>query len=169
RYSHRTKVQRLPIEPVSQASANQRKGRCGRTSDGICIRLYSEDDFLSRPEFTDAEILRTNLASVILQMTAAGLGDIEKFPFIDPPDHRNIRDGVQLLQEPGDLAAPQRGPRKRRTQTGRKLAQLPVGPRLARMVLEADRNGCVREVMVIAAALSIQDPRERPADKQAQA
>ncbi|MEU5183995.1 ATP-dependent RNA helicase HrpA [Streptomyces longwoodensis] len=169
RYSHRTKVQRLPIEPVSQASANQRKGRCGRTSDGICIRLYSEEDFLSRPEFTDAEILRTNLASVILQMTAAGLGDIEKFPFIDPPDHRNIRDGVQLLQELGALDPGQKDPRKRLTQTGRKLAQLPVDPRLARMVLEADRNGCAREVMVIAAALSIQDPRERPADKQAQA
>ncbi len=169
RYSHRTKVQRLPIEPVSQASANQRKGRCGRTSDGICVRLYSEDDFLSRPEFTDAEILRTNLASVILQMTAAGLGEIEKFPFIDPPDHRNIRDGVQLLQELGALDPAQKDPRKRLTQTGRKLAQLPVDPRLARMVLEADRNGCVREVMVIAAALSIQDPRERPADKQAQA
>ncbi|MER6472513.1 ATP-dependent RNA helicase HrpA [Streptomyces collinus] len=169
RYSHRTKVQRLPIEPVSQASANQRKGRCGRTSDGICIRLYSEDDFLARPEFTDAEILRTNLASVILQMTAAGLGDIEKFPFIDPPDHRNIRDGVQLLQELGALDPEQKDPRKRLTDTGRKLAQLPVDPRLARMVLEADKNGCVREVMVIAAALSIQDPRERPADKQAQA
>ncbi|MDR3079376.1 MAG: ATP-dependent RNA helicase HrpA, partial [Streptomyces sp.] len=169
RYSHRTKVQRLPIEPVSQASANQRKGRCGRTSDGICIRLYSEDDFESRPEFTDAEILRTNLASVILQMTAAGLGDIEKFPFIDPPDHRNIRDGVQLLQELGALDPAQKDPRKRLTDTGRKLAQLPVDPRLARMVLEAERNGCVREVMVIAAALSIQDPRERPSDKQAQA
>ncbi|MFF5366092.1 ATP-dependent RNA helicase HrpA [Streptomyces sp. NPDC013187] len=169
RYSHRTKVQRLPIEPVSQASANQRKGRCGRTSDGICIRLYSEDDFNARPEFTDAEILRTNLASVILQMTAAGLGDIEKFPFIDPPDHRNIRDGVQLLQELNALDPVQKDPRKRLTDTGRKLAQLPVDPRLARMVLEADRNGCVREVMVIAAALSIQDPRERPADKQAQA
>ncbi|AMW11422.1 ATP-dependent helicase [Streptomyces qaidamensis] len=169
RYSHRTKVQRLPIEPVSQASANQRKGRCGRTSDGICIRLYSEDDFEARPEFTDAEILRTNLASVILQMTAAGLGDIEKFPFIDPPDHRNIRDGVQLLQELNALDPAQKDPRKRLTETGRKLAQLPVDPRLARMVLEADKNGCVREVMVIAAALSIQDPRERPADKQAQA
>ncbi|MFH8976363.1 ATP-dependent RNA helicase HrpA [Streptomyces sp. NPDC017890] len=169
RYSHRTKVQRLPIEPISQASANQRKGRCGRTSDGICIRLYSEDDFTARPEFTDAEILRTNLASVILQMTAAGLGDIEKFPFIDPPDHRNIRDGVQLLQELGALDPAQKDARKRLTDTGRKLAQLPVDPRLARMVLEADKNGCVREVMVIAAALSIQDPRERPADKQAQA
>ncbi|MCI3931631.1 ATP-dependent RNA helicase HrpA [Streptomyces sp. AN091965] len=169
RYSHRTKVQRLPIEAISQASANQRKGRCGRTSDGICIRLYSEDDFTARPEFTDAEILRTNLASVILQMTAAGLGDIEKFPFIDPPDHRNIRDGVQLLQELGALDPAQKDPRKRLTQQGRKLAQLPVDPRLARMVLEADQNGCVREVMVIAAALSIQDPRERPADKQTQA
>ncbi len=169
RYSHRTKVQRLPIEPVSQASANQRKGRCGRTSDGICVRLYSEEDFLSRPEFTDAEILRTNLASVILQMTAAGLGDIARFPFIDPPDHRNIKDGVQLLEELGALDPEQKDPRKRLTPVGRKLSQLPVDPRLARMVLEADRNGCAREVMVIAAALSIQDPRERPADKQAQA
>ncbi|MGW2472460.1 ATP-dependent RNA helicase HrpA [Streptomyces sp. NPDC001665] len=187
RYSHRTKVQRLPIERISQASANQRKGRCGRTSDGICIRLYSEDDFLTRPEFTDAEILRTNLASVILQMTAAGLGDIEKFPFIDPPDHRNIRDGVQLLQELGALDPPSRhpatapqgaaaqhssrseDPKQRLTPLGRKLSQLPVDPRLARMVVEADRNGCVREVMVIAAALSIQDPRERPSDKQTQA
>ncbi|MFF8292814.1 ATP-dependent RNA helicase HrpA [Streptomyces sp. NPDC016309] len=169
RYSHRTKVQRLPIERISQASANQRKGRCGRTSDGICIRLYDEEDFLARPEFTDAEILRTNLASVILQMTAAGLGDIEKFPFIDPPDHRNIRDGVQLLQELGAIDPAQKDPKKRLTPAGRKLAQLPVDPRLARMVLEADKNGCVREVMVIAAALSIQDPRERPAEKQAQA
>ncbi|KUL37557.1 ATP-dependent helicase [Streptomyces sp. NRRL F-4489] len=169
RYSFRTKVQRLPIEPVSQASANQRKGRCGRTSDGICIRLYSEEDFLSRPEFTDAEILRTNLASVILQMTAAGLGDIEKFPFIDAPDRRNIKDGIDLLRELGALDTAQKDVRKRLTPLGRKLAQLPVDPRLARMVLEADRTGCVREVMVIAAALSIQDPRERPADKQQQA
>ncbi|MEU1779693.1 MULTISPECIES: ATP-dependent RNA helicase HrpA [Streptomyces] len=169
RYSHRTKVQRLPIEPVSQASANQRKGRCGRTSDGICIRLYSEDDFLARPEFTDAEILRTNLASVILQMTAAGLGDIEKFPFIDAPDRRNIKDGVDLLQELGAIDPKQKEPKKRLTPLGRKLSQLPVDPRLARMVLEADKNGCAREVMVIAAALSIQDPRERPSEKQAQA
>ncbi|MEV7115961.1 ATP-dependent RNA helicase HrpA [Streptomyces anulatus] len=174
RYSHRTKVQRLPIERISQASANQRKGRCGRTSDGICIRLYSEDDFVTRPEFTDPEILRTNLASVILQMTAAGLGDIEKFPFIDPPDHRNIRDGVQLLQELGALEqgekSSQEGRRGQRlTPLGRKLSQLPVDPRLARMVIEADKNGCAREVMVIAAALSIQDPRERPAEKQTQA
>ncbi|MFK0255267.1 ATP-dependent RNA helicase HrpA [Streptomyces sp. NPDC090445] len=169
RYSHRTKVQRLPIERISQASANQRKGRCGRTSDGICIRLYSEDDFDARPEFTDAEILRTNLASVILQMTAAGLGEIEKFPFIDPPDHRNIRDGIQLLQELGALDPKEKDARKRLTPMGRQLSQLPVDPRLARMVLEADKNGCVREVMVIAAALSIQDPRERPSDKQTQA
>lgn len=169
RYSHRTKVQRLPIERISQASANQRKGRCGRTSDGICIRLYSEDDFDARPEFTDAEILRTNLASVILQMTAAGLGEIEKFPFIDPPDHRNIRDGVQLLQELGAFDPAQKDPRKKLTPMGRQLSQLPVDPRLARMVVEADKNNCVREVMVIAAALSIQDPRERPSDKQTQA
>ncbi|MFJ8776956.1 ATP-dependent RNA helicase HrpA [Streptomyces microflavus] len=174
RYSHRTKVQRLPIERISQASANQRKGRCGRTSDGICIRLFSEDDFLTRPEFTDPEILRTNLASVILQMTAAGLGEIEKFPFIDPPDHRNIRDGVQLLQELGALeqgekSAGEGKKGQRLTPLGRKLSQLPVDPRLARMVIEADKNGCAREVMVIAAALSIQDPRERPAEKQTQA
>ncbi|MFD5038840.1 ATP-dependent RNA helicase HrpA [Streptomyces sp. NPDC058378] len=169
RYSHRTKVQRLPIERISQASANQRKGRCGRTSDGICIRLYSEDDFVTRPEFTDPEILRTNLASVILQMTAAGLGDIEKFPFIDPPDHRNIRDGVQLLQELGALDPGEKDPKKRLTPLGRKLSQLPVDPRLARMVIEAEKNGCAREVMVIAAALSIQDPRERPSEKQTQA
>ncbi|RJL34327.1 ATP-dependent RNA helicase HrpA [Bailinhaonella thermotolerans] len=161
RYSHRLKVQRLPIEPISQASANQRKGRCGRTSDGICIRLYSEEDFLGRPEFTDPEILRTNLASVILQMSALKLGDIEKFPFVDPPDRRQVKDGVALLHElnafDGDNAL---------TPLGRKLAQLPVDPRLARMVIEADKNGAVNEVMVIAAALSIQDPRERPADKQ---
>jgi ATP-dependent helicase HrpA len=160
RYSHRTKVQRLPIEPISQASANQRKGRCGRTSDGVCIRLYSEEDFLSRPEFTDAEVLRTNLASVILQMTSLGLGDVAAFPFIDGPDRRNIRDGVDLLHELGALDGDTLTP------TGRTLAQLPVDPRLGRMVLEAERNGCVHEVMVIAAALSIQDPRERPADRQ---
>ncbi|OKI99983.1 ATP-dependent RNA helicase HrpA [Kitasatospora sp. CB01950] len=165
RYSHRTKVQRLPIEAVSQASANQRKGRCGRTSDGICIRLYSEEDFLSRPEFTDPEILRTNLASVILQMTAAGLGDIAAFPFLDPPDSRNIKDGVNLLHELGALDPTEKDHRKRLTPLGRKLAQLPVDPRMARMVLEADRLGCVRDVMVIASALSIQDPRERPAEK----
>ncbi|WP_416905395.1 ATP-dependent RNA helicase HrpA [Micromonospora echinospora] len=169
RYSSRLKVQRLPIEPVSQASANQRKGRCGRTSDGICIRLYDEQDFLSRPEFTDPEILRTNLASVILQMTSIGLGDIAAFPFIDPPDRRNITDGVNLLHELGALDLTQADPAKRLTPLGRRLAQLPVDPRLARMVVEGERNGCATEVVVIAAALSIQDPRERPAEKQAQA
>ncbi|MQA87775.1 MAG: ATP-dependent RNA helicase HrpA [Streptosporangiales bacterium] len=166
RYSHRTKVQRLPIEPISQASANQRKGRCGRTSDGICIRLYTDDDFASRPEFTDPEILRTNLAAVILQMTAAGLGDIAAFPFLDPPDRRNIQAGVQLLEELGAFEPAGEGGRPRLTRLGRKLAQLPIDPRLGRMVLEADRNGCLREVLIIAAALSIQDPRERPADSQ---
>ncbi|RKR91363.1 ATP-dependent helicase HrpA [Micromonospora pisi] len=169
RYSHRLKVQRLPIEPVSQASANQRKGRCGRTSDGICIRLYDESDFLSRPEFTEPEILRTNLASVILQMTAIGLGDIAAFPFIDPPDRRNIADGVNLLHELGALDPTQTDLNRRLTPLGRKLAQLPVDPRLARMVLEGETNGCATDVMVIAAALSIQDPRERPVEKQAQA
>lgn len=169
RYSSRLKVQRLPIEPVSQASANQRKGRCGRTSDGICIRLYDEQDFASRPEFTDPEILRTNLASVILQMTSIGLGDIGAFPFIDPPDRRNVTDGVNLLHELGALDPAETDPAKRLTPLGRRLAQLPVDPRLARMVLEGERNGCATEVVVIAAALSIQDPRERPADKQAQA
>ncbi|QFG26315.1 ATP-dependent RNA helicase HrpA [Actinomadura sp. WMMB 499] len=166
RYSHRLKVQRLPIEPVSQASANQRKGRCGRVSEGVCIRLYSEEDFESRPEFTDPEILRTNLASVILQMTALGLGDIAAFPFVEPPDRRNVKAGVDLLHELGAIDLAETDPRKRLTPLGRRLAQLPVDPRLARMVLEADRNGCVREVLVIAAALSIQDPRERPADQQ---
>jgi len=164
RYSSRLKVQRLPIEPISQASANQRKGRCGRTSDGICIRLYAEDDFEQRPQFTEPEILRTNLASVILQMTSLGLGDLAKFPFLDPPDKRNITDGVKLLEELGALDE-----KRALTPLGRQLAQLPVDPRLARMVIEADKQQCVAEVMVIAAALSIQDPRERPADKQQQA
>ncbi|MDX6395792.1 MAG: ATP-dependent helicase HrpA [Streptosporangiaceae bacterium] len=162
RYSLRTKVQRLPIEPISQASANQRKGRCGRTSDGVCIRLYSEEDFASRPEFTDPEILRTNLASVILQMAALDLGEVADFPFVDPPDSRNIADGVRLLEELSAIL-PGHG-RPRLTDVGRKLARLPVDPRLGRMILEADRNGCAREVLIITAALSIQDPRERPAD-----
>ncbi|MDT7723665.1 MAG: ATP-dependent helicase HrpA [Actinomycetota bacterium] len=166
RYSHRTKVQRLPIEAVSQASANQRKGRCGRTSDGICIRLYTEDDFDARPEFTDPEILRTNLASVILQMTSLGLGDIAAFPFVEPPDRRQITDGVQLLQELGAFDPKATEDSKRLTDVGRKLSQLPVDPRLGRMVLEAADQGCVREVMIITAALSIQDPRERPSEKQ---
>ncbi|HAS8149118.1 TPA: ATP-dependent RNA helicase HrpA [Vibrio vulnificus] len=166
RYSYRTKVQRLPIEPVSQASANQRKGRCGRVQEGICIRLYSEDDFNSRPEFTDPEILRTNLASVILQMTALGLGDIEAFPFVEAPDKRNILDGVRLLEELGAINSNAKDPKKRLTAVGKQLARLPIDPRLARMVLEAPRFGCLKEVMIIAAALSIQDPRERPSDKQ---
>ncbi|WP_067476499.1 ATP-dependent RNA helicase HrpA [Actinomadura hibisca] len=166
RYSHRLKVQRLPIEPISQASANQRKGRSGRTSDGICVRLYSEEDFESRPEFTDPEILRTNLASVILQMTALGLGDIAAFPFVEPPDRRNVKAGVDLLHELGAIDPAEKDPRKRLTPAGRRLAQLPIDPRLARMVLEADTGGCVREVLIIASALSIQDPRERPAEHQ---
>ena len=172
RYSQRLKVQRLPIEKVSQASADQRSGRCGRTADGIAIRLYSEDDYDSRPRYTEPEILRTNLASVVLQMAALGLGELADFPFVDPPDSRAIRDGVQLLEELAALMPPTADastPAERLTEVGRRLARLPLDPRLGRMVLEAERLGCVREVVVIAAALSIQDPRERPADKQAQA
>ena len=157
RYNRRTKVQRLPIEDISQASANQRAGRCGRVAPGTCIRLYALDDLENRPAFTEPEILRTNLASVILQMTAIGLGDIAAFPFVDPPDARAIKDGINLLEELGALDEGELTP------LGRRLAQLPVDPRLGRMVLAADENGCVDEVMVIAAALSIQDPRERPA------
>lgn len=164
RYSYRTKVQRLPIEAISQASANQRKGRCGRVAAGVCIRLYSEPDFLSRPEFTDPEILRSNLASVILQMTSLGLGDIAAFPFVEAPDNRNIQDCVRLLEELGAITTAENG-HYRLTTSGRQLAQLPIDPRLARMVLEASKIRCVREVMVITAALSIQDPRERPLDK----
>ncbi len=165
RYSQRTKVQRLPIEAISQASANQRKGRCGRTSAGICIRLYSEEDFAARPEFTDPEILRTNLASVILRMAALDLGAMADFPFVDPPDSRNVADGVRLLEELGAISAGAGADGSPRlTDTGRKLAELPVDPRLGRMILESGRNGCAREVLVITAALSIQDPRERPAD-----
>ena len=164
RYSARTKVQRLPIEPISQASARQRAGRCGRVADGICIRLYDEEEFGKRPEYTDPEILRTNLASVILQMTAIGLGDVAGFPFVDPPDRRNIKDGTDLLHELGAF-----DDRRRLTPVGRRLAALPIDPRLARMVVEAHEQGALREVLVIAAALSIQDPRERPQDKQQQA
>jgi ATP-dependent helicase HrpA len=160
RYSLRTKVQRLPIEPISQASANQRKGRCGRVADGICIRLYSQEDFESRPEFTDPEIQRTNLASVILQMAAARLGDVRKFPFVDPPDPRAITDGVRLLEELNAME------HDTLTETGRQMARLPVDPRIARMIIEAGKQGCAREILVIAAALSIQDPRERPTDNQ---
>ncbi|GAB3772062.1 ATP-dependent helicase HrpA [Nocardioides ginsengisegetis] len=169
RYSVRTKVQRLPIEPISQASANQRSGRCGRVEAGIAIRLYSEEDFEARPEFTDPEILRTNLASVILQMTSLGLGDIARFPFVEPPDKRNVTAGVQLLEELGAVSTGGPADRQRLTRLGQRLARLPIDPRLGRMVLEAERLGCVREVIVIAAALSLQDPRERPAEFQAQA
>ncbi len=165
RYSTRLKVQRLPIEPVSQASANQRAGRCGRVAPGTAIRLYAEDDLAARPAFTEPEVLRTNLAAVILQMTALGLGDVAAFPFIDPPDGRSIRDGVLLLEELGALEPGMPADRRRLTKLGRRLARLPVDPRLGRMVLAADELGCAREVMVVAAALSIQDPRERPADK----
>ncbi len=169
RYSARLKVQRLPIEPVSQASANQRKGRCGRQSDGICIRLYAEEDFDQRPAYTDPEILRTSLASVILQMESLGLGEVEDFPFLDPPDRRQIRDGIALLHELGALDPAAEDRSKRLTPLGRRLAQLPVDPRLGRMVLEADRLGCADELVVIAAALSIQDPRVRPLEERAQA
>jgi ATP-dependent helicase HrpA len=172
RYSQRTKVQRLPIEPISRASASQRAGRCGRVADGICIRLYSEEDFESRPEFTDPEILRTNLASVILRMTSLGLGDIARFPFLEPPDSRQITDGVRLLEELQaiDPASDRvNDPRKRLTAYGRKIAALPLDPRLARMVLEAGGNGALREVLIIVAGLSIQDPRERPMEKRQQA
>lgn len=178
RYSYRTKVQRLPIEPISQASANQRKGRCGRTSEGICIHLYSEEDFNSRPQFTDPEILRTNLAAVILQMTSLGLSDIANFPFVDAPDSRQIQDGIRLLEElqaiipnekipsPLPTSPRKRGEGFRLTPIGRQLAQLPVDPRLGRMVIEAAKNGSLHEVMMIVSALSIQDPRERPQEKQ---
>ncbi|MFP5022666.1 ATP-dependent RNA helicase HrpA [Pseudonocardia phyllosphaerae] len=161
RYSRRLKVQRLPIEKISQASANQRAGRCGRTSDGIAIRLYAEDDFDARPEFTDPEILRTNLASVVLQMIALDLGEISEFPFVEPPDKRSVTDGLDLLHELGAL----RPDRRSLTAVGQSLARLPVDPRLGRMLVEAHRNGCLREVLVIAAALSVQDPRERPTEQ----
>jgi ATP-dependent helicase HrpA len=157
RYNRRTKMQRLPIEPVSQASADQRAGRCGRVAPGICIRLYSEEDFTARPEFTEPEILRTNLASVILQMAELELGQVEAFPFVDPPDSRAIRDAVALLVELGAMR-----PDRTLTPQGRRMARLPVDPRFGRMLLEADANGCLREVTIIVAGLSIQDPRERP-------
>ena len=168
RYGRRTKVQRLPIERISQASANQRAGRCGRLGPGICVRLYSEEDFAGRRPFTEPEILRTNLASVILQMAAIGLGDVENFPFMEPPDRRNIADGVALLEELGAFAAPDARAGKgevRLSSIGGKLAQLPLDPRLGRMVFEAGRTGCLDEVLIIASGLSVQDPRERPAEK----
>jgi len=160
RYSYRSKVQRLPIEAVSQASANQRAGRCGRVAPGTCIRLYAEDDFLQRPAFTDAEIQRTNLAAVILNMLQLGLGDIARFPFVDPPDSRFINDGFKLLEELGAVT-----PKRQLTPLGRDLARLPVDPRIARMLVAANRLGSLTEVLVIASALSVQDPRERPHDK----
>ena len=163
RYSSRSKVQRLPIEPVSQASANQRAGRCGRVAEGICIRLYDEDDYLRRPEFTDPEILRTNLTSVILQLTALRLGDIEGFPFVQPPQSRDITAGVKMLEE---LQAVSRGRGNilRLTAIGRAMARLPVDPRYSRMLVEADKFDALNDVMIIVAGLSIQDPRERPAE-----
>nr|WP_321237789.1 ATP-dependent RNA helicase HrpA [uncultured Tolumonas sp.] len=167
RYSYKTKVQRLPIEAISQASANQRKGRCGRVAAGICIRLYSEQDFLGRPEFTDPEILRTNLASVILQMLALGLGDMSRFPFVEAPDSRHIKDGLRLLEELGAINGSIDGQHPLRlTPLGRQLARVPLDPRLARMVLAAPQFGCLEEILIITSALSIQDPRERPMDKQ---
>ena len=167
RYSNRTKVQRLPIEAVSRASADQRKGRCGRLADGICIRLYSEEDYLARPAYADPEILRTSLASVLLQMAALELGPVQDFPFLDPPDARQVRDGLQLLEELGALDSAAEG--SRLTPLGRRLARLPVDPRLGRMVLEAERLSCLEEVLVVVAGLSIQDPRERPVDREAAA
>lgn len=161
RYSYRAKVQRLPVEPISQASANQRQGRCGRVEPGICIRLYSEDDYLARPEFTDPEILRTNLAAVILQMLNLRLGAIEQFPFIEPPESRAINDGFNLLQE---LSAVSK--EGQLTQIGRQLAQLPIDPRLGRMLLEGANHNSLREVLIVTSALSVQDVRERPADRQ---
>lgn len=161
RYSLRTKVQRLPIEPISQASANQRQGRCGRVSNGICYRLYSEEDFLSRPEFTDAEILRTNLAAVVLQMLQLRMGRIEDFPFVDKPDKRLINDGYKLLEELKAVSA-----KGRITDLGKQFHTLAVDPKFARMILEAGRLGCLDEVLIIVSALTIQDPRERPAEKQ---
>ncbi len=163
RYSSRTKVQRLPIEPISQASANQRSGRCGRVAPGVAIRLYDEEDFLGRPEFTEPEILRTNLASVILQMAAADLGDIASFPFVEAPDASQIADGIRLLEELGALKAGSRD-HPRLSAVGRKLAALPVDPRMGRMLLAAERQGCLREMLIIVSGLSIQDPRERPAE-----
>ncbi len=169
RYSNRTKVQRLPIEDISQASANQRSGRCGRVAAGIAIRLFSEDDFESRPEFTEPEITRTNLASVLLQMSSLGLGDIEKFPFVEPPELRNIRDGIALLEELDAVRPGQEGTRGWLTDYGRELARLPVDPRFGRMVIEGADMGCLREVMIITSALSVRDPRERPAEKREEA
>ena len=164
RYSPRSKIQRLPVEAISRASADQRKGRCGRVAEGICIRLYAEEDYLARPEFTEPEIQRTNLAAVILQMKVLGFGEIERFPFVDPPDSRQVRDGYKVLEEIGALDG-----LGKVTQLGRKLARLPVDPRIGRMLLEAAHTGCLAEVLPIAAALSVQDPRDRPLERQQEA
>ena len=160
RYSVRSKVQRLPIEPISRASADQRKGRCGRLSDGICVRLFAEEDFARRPAYTDPEIRRTNLASVVLQMQALGLGEVMRFPFLEPPDERQVNDGIRLLEELGAIHG------RKLTDVGRRLARLPVDPRIGRMLLAAAELGALAEMLVIASLLSIQDPRERPAEKQ---
>jgi ATP-dependent helicase HrpA len=165
RYSYRSKVQRLPVEAISQASANQRRGRCGRVADGICIRLYSEDDFLSRPAFTEPEIQRTNLAAVILQMISLKLGSISDFPFVDAPDPRFIKDGFNLLQELEAVTSSKAEGQFVLTPLGRQMSRLPVEPRISRMLLQAKKQNALREVLIIASALSIQDPRERPADK----
>lgn len=165
RYSYRSRVQRLPIEAISQAAANQRKGRCGRIAPGVCIRLYSEEDFLSRPEFTEPEIKRTNLASVILQMQSLGLGNLENFDFIEPPDHRLVNDGRKLLIELGALNEK----KAELTKIGQMMARMPIDPRLARMILGGAHFGALNEALIIVSALAVQDPRERPADKQTQA
>ncbi|CAG1770702.1 hypothetical protein BAC3_01268, partial [uncultured bacterium] len=164
RYSHRSKIQRLPIERISQSSANQRAGRCGRVAEGVCIRLYSREDYEARPQFTEPEIMRTNLSAVILQMTALKLGDIENFPFLEPPEDKMIRDGKTMLQEVNALDKA-----GNLTEIGKQLAKFPTDPKLARMLLAAYQEGCLNEVAIIVSALSIQDPREKPADKMAQA
>jgi ATP-dependent helicase HrpA len=164
RYSHRTKLQRLPIEPISRASADQRRGRCGRIGPGVCLRLYSETNYDARPEFTDPEIQRTNLAAVVLQMLTLGLGDVEQFPFLNPPDPRMVRDGYKLLEELGAVQSS-----GKLTNVGRSISRLPVDPRLGRMVLEAKKLDCLAEILVVCSALAVQDPRERPSDKQQQA
>lgn len=169
RYSTRTKVQRLPIEPISQASANQRSGRCGRVADGIAIRLYSEEDFASRPEFTDPEILRTNLASVILQMVSLRLGDITEFPFVQPPEHKAVRDGLLLLHELGALSNEEKDGLPVLTSIGKDIARIPVDPRMARMLVEGNTSGCLDDVLIIVSSMTIQDVRERPLEFQAQA
>jgi ATP-dependent helicase HrpA len=161
RYSVRSKIQRLPIEAISQASANQRKGRCGRVAEGICYRLYSEEDFVSRPEFTDPEILRTNLASVVLKMLDSGLGDVRRFPFIDMPEGKLWNDGYKLLFELGAVDQS-----NKLTVIGRELAKVPIDPKLARVVFEASRTGCLDSALIVTSALAIQDPRERPTEKQ---